>query len=242
MRARLRGVPVWLVLCGLAAPAQAGELVVGANSSIELSSSQLVLDCSDLTVEGSFDGGSRGMLKGGDLKILPGGTVDPGDFVFEVNGDWTNGGSFNAGAGSVLMKNECGASLAVVTGDTTFNNLEISTTTTRDIQFEPDMTVTVLNDFLALGTAAGALLQFNSSLAGGGLYEVFWDLQGNQLIDYATFENIKAEDAPITTGAACRPWTGPTASRCRARGRWSWSVIPETPPIPPASGPSPTTT
>jgi hypothetical protein len=65
----------------LAAPAQAGELVIGNGSTLTLNGSTLILNCDDVTVQsgGTLDLQAGLLAKCGDLLVETGGIVIYGD-------------------------------------------------------------------------------------------------------------------------------------------------------------------
>ncbi|GAB2479505.1 hypothetical protein GCM10027082_33030 [Comamonas humi] len=136
------------------------------------------LACTDLIVQGggtvALNGGSivqiRNVSNSGTIDGSPSGTLD-------VNGDWTNNGSFVAAGSTVRLSNRCGASTLQLSGATTFNNLDISGQNANSpvtvVLPSPNTVVTAVNGALTFGgngtpvaingpTCAGILLGPNA--------------------------------------------------------------------------------
>ncbi len=106
-------------------------------------------------------------------------------------------GTFNAGTSTVALVDGCGLASAVVAGDTTFANLEMTTTSGFLYSFTSGSTQTVNTSLTLLG-AAGNLLTLRSTVDGS---EAFLDLQGS---DSADFVDVQDNDAtagnPVNLG------------------------------------------
>ncbi len=115
------------ILLALAGGASAAQLTVGSGASLDLGTGSLDLGCADLTVGGTLSAGTAGFAQARDVTIDPAGLVNGNSATLEVAGDWDNAGTFNAGTSTVQMVDGCGLTSSVVAGDTTFANLDMTT-------------------------------------------------------------------------------------------------------------------
>jgi hypothetical protein len=191
MRRAARVGALTAALLMAASLADAAEFVVGSGGSVDLGTGSLDLGCADLTVAGTFAGGSVGFDQARDVTIAPTGIVNGEAATLQVAGDWDNAGAFNAGTGSVAMIDGCGLLSASVLGNTTFNDLDITTATAKLLSFEAGATTTVTGD-LQLAGQSGALLQIGST--SGGVAALF-DVQGS-----ATTSFVDVADNDATAG------------------------------------------
>ena len=111
------------VALGLAAAASAGDLTVGAGSTLDLGTGSLALGCADLDVTGTLTAGTRGLQRRARRRDQPGGTVNGNSATLSLAGDWDNAGTFNAGTSTVEMVDGCALFSGVVAGNTSFANL-----------------------------------------------------------------------------------------------------------------------
>lgn len=177
------------------APATAGELRVGANSSLSLGSGRVDLACADLVVGGLLSGGTGALDQVRDLTILNG--IVQGEMAtFTVTGDWTNSGSFDAGTSTVSLVDGCGRASATISGDSTFYDLDVTTSSGKLVSFEKTKTTTVTGH-LTLAGAAGQRLQIRSTVDGS---QAYLDLQGSQTVDYVEVKDNHAIGTPILYG------------------------------------------
>ena len=72
---------------------------------------------------------NRGNVNTGNVNINPTGTLNGGTGTLTVNGNWTNAGSFNANAGTVIFTDGCAPGPLTFSGNTMFNNLSFVSTT-----------------------------------------------------------------------------------------------------------------
>jgi hypothetical protein len=185
-------------LLGLAAPALAGVVSVGSGASVDLGTGSLALGCADLTVTGTFSAGSVGFQAARDVTIDPTGVVNGGSATLQVAGEWDNAGTFNAGTSTVQLVDGCGLASAVIAGDTTFANLDLTTATGKLYSLMAGSTQTVTGSLNLVG-AAGNLLAIQSTLASS---EAFIDLQGSHFTDYVDVQDNHAIGSPITYGSS----------------------------------------
>jgi hypothetical protein len=145
-------------------PAGATGLSSGAGSTMQLGDAPLSLGCNDLHIE-------------------PGGTLQAQASTIELAGNWDNRGTFEAGTGTVLLDDGCGApEIASVLGSNTFFDLRIITSTGKTVLFEAGVTQTILDGLTLMGTP-GKRLVIRSTIPG---QQAFLNLvsMASQLIDY----------------------------------------------------------
>jgi hypothetical protein len=177
-----------LIALGLATPASAGNVTVGASSTVDLGTGSLALGCADLEVAGTLTAGTVGLIGARDVAIAPGGTLNGNAATVQLTGDWNNAGTFNAGTSSVQMVDGCALSTGVVSGDTSFANLSISTTTAKQVSLAAGSTQTVTGLLSLLG-AAGNRLQIRSTVNGD---QAFLNVSGTTIV---SFVNVRDNDA-----------------------------------------------
>ena len=115
-----------------------------------------------------------------------------------VAGDWDNAGSFNAGTSTVQMVDGCTLTSAVISGDTTFANLDMTTTSGFLYTFTVGSTQTVTSS-LALSGDTGNLLTIRSTVGGS---EAFLNVQGTGSGDFVDVQDNDATGGnAITLGA-----------------------------------------
>ncbi len=118
---------------------------------IDITGGNVNAGCGDLIVAGLVDMPSGSATALQDVNIS-GGTLQMGNSLISLSGDWTNAGTFNSGTGTVEMVDGCGSSLSTITGDSVFSTLRVATDGNR-----------------ALNLTAGSTQAFRSqlSLTGG---------------------------------------------------------------------------
>ncbi len=181
----------------LSAPAWAAVVTVGSGSSLDLGTGTLDLGCADLTVTGTLSAGTAGFAQARDVTIDPAGVLNGNSATLEVAGDWDNAGTFNAGTSTVQLVDGCGLLSAVVAGDTTFANLDMTTSSGFLYSFVFGSTQTVTGSLTLLGAAAN-LLTIRSTLNGS---EAFLNVQGSSTADFVDVEDNDATAGnPVTLG------------------------------------------
>jgi len=175
---------VLLVLTGLGAatPAGATGLSIGAGSTVQLGDALLALGCNDLLIE-------------------PAGTLQAQASTIRLAGNWDNRGTFDAGTGTVLLEDGCGApEIASVLGSNTFFDLRIITSTGKTVRFEAGVTQRILDGLRLMG-APGELLVIRSSIPG---QKAFLDLAptASELIDYVDVAGTGATGRLLAPGPA----------------------------------------
>ena len=188
------------LLLTIATGASAGSFVVGSGASVDLGTGTLDLGCADLSVAGTLSLGSVGIDQARDVTIDPSGVVNGDSATLQVAGDWDKAaaGTFNASTSTVQMVDGCGLASAVIAGNTTFANLEMTTTSGFLYSFTSSSTQTVTSLLTFLG-AAGNLLTIRSTVGGS---EAFLDVQGSSSGD---FVDIEDNDATLSNPIALGP-------------------------------------
>ncbi len=147
-------------------------MTVGAGSTLSLSNARIDLGCSDLVVSGTMNTDSASVAQAVDVNIASGGTLNGGSGTLDVTGNWTRTGTFNAGTGRVNFIDGCGTTSSTISGASTFNDLQLTTSTGKQVFFEAGQTTTV-SGTVTLAGASGNLLEIRSTVDGS---EAFLDL------------------------------------------------------------------
>jgi hypothetical protein len=182
MSALDRWACVTVLLFLASTPAAGAQLTVGAGASLDLGTGSLDLGCADLSVAGTVSAGTVGFSQARDVATL------------EVAGDWDNAGSFNGGTSTVGFVDGCSLLSAVVAGNTTFADLEMTTTSGFLYSFEAGSTQTVTGS-LALAGASDNLLTIRSTLDGS---EAFLDLDQAATGSFVDVKDNHTTDQPVT--------------------------------------------
>ncbi|MBN8556832.1 MAG: IPTL-CTERM sorting domain-containing protein [Proteobacteria bacterium] len=134
------------------------DYVVPAGATVGLGGGSIDLGCTDVIVDGTLD------LQGGTLtnvrhvQIGAGGNLLLGGGSASLAGNWSNTGAFNAGTGAVnIIDDVACAPGSLVSGNTTFYALNISSNTGKLVQFVAGSTQTVQSSLTLTGTAANPL-------------------------------------------------------------------------------------
>ena len=122
----------------------AADLTVGAGATVNLGTGTLDLGCRSLSAAGTFGAGGGTLDQALDVTIPLGGTLNGETGTLNVGGNWDNGGTFNAGSGSVNFVDDCSQTLATISGDSTFSTLNLDTTSGKTYELESGSTQTVL--------------------------------------------------------------------------------------------------
>lgn len=181
----------------LAAPAHA-DLKVDAGTRFAFPDGGIDLGCTDLVIAGTAVGGSAVVSNIRHLIIQPGGTLHAGSATLSLGGDFSNGGSFDAGSGSVKIVDACGSGISRVSGANGFHDLSVVTSTGKQLLLPADQTQAVTHA-LTLEGAAGQLLQLDSSVAGTQAVLAVAPA-ATQQVRYVDAQDNRAGDAPIAPG------------------------------------------
>jgi len=194
------------IALGVSAPATAASLSVGAGSTLDLGTGSLALGCADLDVSGTLTAGTVGFTGARDVAINPSGVVNGNSATLSLAGDWDNAGTFNADSSSVEMVDGCALFGGVVTGNTGFANLSITTNTAKQVSFAAGSTQSVTG-LLSLHGAPGNRLQIRSTVNGSA---AFLDVTGATSVSYIDVQDSDAQagnDIPIGPNSVKGPNT-----------------------------------
>ena len=222
---RCRSLAVWSVctLLALATPARAGNVTVGANSTLDLSTGSMALGCADLDVTGTLDGGTVGFTGGRDVTITPSGVINGNAATLELSGNWGNSGSFVPGTSTVRIVDGCSLLSGIVSGNSTFNNFTLSTSTAKQVTFTAGTTQTVNGVFNASG-ASGFLLMIRSTVNG---VKAFLNVQGSST---ANFVDVRDNSALPGNNIAM------AGNSIKGPNTPGWLLSPQIPLLPPLAG------
>lgn len=149
---------------------------------------------------GSLSAGSVGWSQARDVTIAPGGVLLGDAATLEVTGDWDNGGTFVPGASTVQLVDGCGVLSSVVSGDTTFTNIAITSASGRLVSFVAGTTQTVTGAFLAEGEE-GALLQIRSTVADSAAFLVALGPASASFVDVMDNDASGGNEVPLGVGS-----------------------------------------
>ena len=167
---------------------QAQQLVVEQGARWQLGDGTIAFDCATVQVAGSFDADDGQALAIGDMVIA--GHASAAGGAIEVGGDWSNGGSFDAGTGLVRFSDACDRASATISGDSGFHNLSLESSGGKAYRFESGSTQTVASA-LQLTGAAGARMPISSTSAGERA-ELALDPMGSQQISAVVVSGMAA--------------------------------------------------
>ena len=155
---------VALLLFATSYPLAQAQVVVPSTASFALNGGSLDLAATGLQVGGTFSLGSGSVLNAAGISILSGGTLDGGNGLLTLFGNWSNAGTFTAGTSSVNFVDGASAQSSV-SGNSTFANASFVSTTGKNYIFAAGSTQSVSSVLTIQGTAAQGI-QFKSSAAG----------------------------------------------------------------------------
>ena len=218
---RMKVALALLVLLPL--PALAGNLTVGSGSSLDLGTGSLALGCADLDVLGTMSAGTAGFTQGRDVTITPTGVMNGNSATLQLSGDWDNLGSFAAGTSSVQITDGCGLLSGTVNGNTSFNNLSLSSSSGKQVTFTAGSTQGVAGSFVVAG-ALGNQLKIRSTVGGT---KAFVNVQGS-----SSASCVDVEDNSALLGINI------PMDSCSIKGPNSpgWLLTPAIPLLPPLAG------
>jgi hypothetical protein len=183
-----------IALVVIAGVASAQSVTVGSGASLSLSNSTFDLGCSDLVISGTANLGSALVTQAVDVSIPGGGTLTGGSATLDVTGNWSRSGTFNAGTGSVRFVDGCGTVSSTISDSSTFSDLELTTTTGKQVIFEAGATTTV-NGMFNVSGASGNLLQIRSTVDGS---EAFLALAAADMGDFVDVKDNHAVPSPVS--------------------------------------------
>lgn len=150
--------------CGLLAPAWA-QFNIPSGGAFDVPGGTVDMGCLAVEVEGALSITAGQFSTTSNLNIAGTGAFNGSGGVLAVGGDLSNAGSFNAGAGTVMLTDGCVGNTSQLSGTMVFQNLTLSSTTGRTFVVPAGSNITVLGT-LTLQGAPGQSIQLVSS--GGG--------------------------------------------------------------------------
>lgn len=141
------------------------DWIIGSGDAQSLTSgASLSLGCGNLDIQGSLllDNGHIGDVA--SVTIGAAGELDFQSGTITLGGNWSNSGTFIPGTGSVVFTDACSTGPSQFTGDTTFNNLTLSSSSGRTFVVPAGSHITV-NGTLTLQGEPGLPIQLASSSA-----------------------------------------------------------------------------
>lgn len=184
-----RRLAPFAIALAAAAPVRA-DLVVPANSTVNLASGTVDLACTDVVVAGTLQVATGSLLNARHVTIQAGGTIDGGSGIIALGGNWSNAGQFAAGTSAVRFRDLCSLASATISGSTTFSTASFVTATGRNFVFEVGTTQTV-GSVLEIAGTASLPIQFRSSVPGQVGY-IDLVASGTQLIQHVGVTDVWA--------------------------------------------------
>ncbi len=187
---------VQLVLGLLLANTAAAQWDVPADSSFELGGGSINLACLPVTVAGTYDLGNGQATGAGGLEVQAGGVFNA-QGQLQLGADFANQGVFNAGTGSVIMDGSCTAASTVsISGQATFSNLTLSSTSGQTYMFQAGADILVTGTLTIQGLP-GQPVQLASA---NGSPVVIRLAPGAQIVQTnATLTQVHLGSVPVAT-------------------------------------------
>lgn len=149
--------------CAFAADISFAQVTVPVGGAISLpTGGNMDLGCNALNVLGTFSVNAGQTTNAGGVAIASSGTIDSGQGTISVSGNWSNSGAFVPGTGTVVFSDGCASGNIVLSGGTTFNNLNLTSSTGRTFVIPSGSNITV-NGVLTLQGASGQPISLISS-------------------------------------------------------------------------------
>jgi hypothetical protein len=174
-----------------------------------------------------------GITLSGNMNINSNGLLNANGSTITVGGNWTNnGGTFNAGSGTVTFNNN--ALVSTISGNTTFFNLRC-VTPDKQLTFTQGSTQRV-DGLLTLTGTAGHLIVLRSSVNGNYFYindqgtesVTFVDVKDSSATNSITAANSKDSNHNFNWdfSSAILTWVGTTSTRWDIATNWDLGYIP----------------
>jgi hypothetical protein len=113
--------------------------------------------CTNVSVQGTLNVGSTDLSQVASIDILSGGQVLAGSSIISLGRNWSNNGTFIPGSSTVLVNDACSSGASEISGNTTFNNLTISSTTGRSFILSDGAVITISGILRIEGTQANPI-------------------------------------------------------------------------------------
>lgn len=133
------------------------QLTVVTGSTYTLSGSQSSMACTNVSVQGTLNVGSTDISQVNSIDISSGGQVFAGNSTISLSRNWSNNGTFSPGNSTVLINDLCASGASEISGNTTFNNLTISSQTGRNFFLTNGAVITVSGILRIEGTQANPI-------------------------------------------------------------------------------------
>lgn len=146
----LRAAALAVLLCTSASAS--ADFVVGSGSTFSLGNAHIDAGCANVLVAGTVNGGSGTFGRVGNFSLT--GSFSASTSGLELGGDFNDGGTFDAGAGSVSIDDGCGAQDSHLYGQTGFNDLSISSGAGKHAIFPVGVAQGVAHSLALQGTPA----------------------------------------------------------------------------------------
>ncbi len=131
------------------------DIVIPTGGTMALNGAIVDLACSDVSVAGSLSLDSGQLINVRNLSIGAGGTINAGTGSITLSGNWTNNGAFVPSTGKVRFVDAASCSpSSVITGNTSFYDLSIVSTSGKLYQFGAGNTQTVVQSLTITGTTS----------------------------------------------------------------------------------------
>ena len=160
-----RGVAAVACFVGLlmSLPAQA-DMEIPASTASNTGGGVFDLGCSDLLVAGTLSLDAGQIINVRHVNIQAGGVINGNAGLISLSGNWSNAGSFAAGASTVnFVDNTACAASATVSGNTAFNNVNFTSTTGKTYTFAAGTTQQVLGLLTVSGTSTVPIVFVSST-------------------------------------------------------------------------------
>lgn len=129
------------------------QLVVPAGGSFSVPAAGFLnLACTALDVQGTLTLGNGQIAQANNVTIGTAGSFDAGSGTLTTGGNWANNGTFLPGTSTVSFVDGCGSASAQISGNTTFNNLTLISSTGRSFVFPAGSSITVNGTLTIQGT------------------------------------------------------------------------------------------
>lgn len=151
----------------------------------------------NLQVAGQFNLGTGTLDQVGGLSISTGGQFNAGSGTINMLGSWANAGTFIAGTSTVSFMD---GAPPLLSGDTTFHNLNFTSNTGQSVLFAAGSTQSVSGLLTIQGTATQPI-QFSTSPAGQVAYLNLLPA-GTQSIQNVGVSNVYASGQNLAPGQA----------------------------------------
>lgn len=205
-----------LLACSLwASYAFAAELNVPAGATLQIpGSAALQLGCADLTTAGTALVNAGQIQQAGNVTISPSGALNGGTGTIQVGGNWNNRGTFIAGSGSVMFVDGCSTAPASLAGDTSFNQLVLTSQIGRTFVIEAGRNIGVTGSLIVQGTSAAPVRLVTSSSTGQVAY-----------VTLAPGASYTATDASIPPTVRIVDPTPPPPNPIPTLGEWGRGLL-----------------